>query len=66
MWDKLKHEYKTLAWGVASIALELEMFSDPTALDFMIDPKYQGVVHIVIPVGFFLLRRWKDRQLSDV
>lgn len=65
MWNKLKHEWKTLAWGAVSTALELEMYSDPTALDFLIPEEQRGLVHVAIPVGFFLLRRWKDRQ-TDV
>lgn len=60
MWEKLKHEWKTLAWAVASIILEIEVYTDPTILDPWLDEQYRGLMHITIPVGFLLLRRWRD------
>jgi hypothetical protein len=62
MWAKLKREWKTAAWGIASTVLELSLLVDPTLLDPFIDPKYHGLVHFAIPAGFLLLRRWKDAQ----
>ena len=35
--DKLKHEWKTIAWGIVSLALECELYADPTVLDAFID-----------------------------
>lgn len=60
MWNKLKHEWKTLAWGTASLAVEVEIYMDPTILDPFVSDEYKGLVHIAVPTGFFLLRRWKD------
>lgn len=63
MFDKLKREWKTAAWGSAGIALELWDTVLSSQLDLVspvIPDEYRWVLHTAIPVGFFLLRKWKD------
>ena len=59
MWEKLKHEWKTAAWAVVTFGAEASWYIDPTLLDPLIDPKYHGLVHMVVPLGFLVLRQWK-------
>ncbi len=60
MWQKLKHEWKTAAWALTALLVEVEVFMDPTVLDPFLDEQYRGLVHISVPIGFLMLRRWKD------
>lgn len=63
MWDKLKHEWKTASWGTLGLVLEGydQVVSPFLATAPIVDPKWQWVVHIGVPIGFFALRRWKDK-----
>lgn len=61
-FEKLRHEWKTFAWGAAGLLLEsydsiLAPFLQSNPL---VPDKYKWVDAIVIPVGFMLLRKWRD------
>lgn len=65
MIKKLKHEWKTVAWGLASGALELwdQVLSSQLYLVApMVPEEHQWMVHVAIPIGFFALRQWTDRE----
>lgn len=67
MWDKLKHEWKTFAWGIVGTLLEVwdqVLVGVLPELGNIVPPQYQWIVHVVVPTGFLLLRRWKD-QVKD-
>ena len=60
MIEKLKREWKTFVWGLVSTALEgYELVA--YLLDYeSLFGSYAPFMHIAIPFGFFLLRKWKD------
>lgn len=63
--DKLKHEWKTFAWAVATGLLEIwdqVLAAQIGGLGTVIPPDYQWIVNIVIPVGFLVLRRWVHKD----
>lgn len=64
-WDKLKREWKTFAWGCLSLVVECWdqiLYAQLGLVDPMVDPNYQWIVHMVIPAGFFILRKWVDEH----
>jgi hypothetical protein len=63
MLEKLKAEWKTAAWGAVCIAIEVyDSFLSSYFMSYPLMPeKYKWVDALVIPIGFLLLRRWRDR-----
>lgn len=62
-FEKLKREWKTFAWGVLGILLEswdTILSSQLGYVEPLVPQQYQWVLHVAIPLGFFLLRKWKD------
>lgn len=62
-FEKLKHEWKTVVWGILSIALELWdviLAGQMQYVEPFIPQDKQWIIHVAVPVGFFLLRRWKS------
>lgn len=65
MIEKLKHEWKTVAWGLASGALELwdqVLCNQLSVVEPLVPQEHQWMIHVAIPVGFFALRRWTERE----
>jgi hypothetical protein len=59
-FQKLKREWKTFAWAVASTILEVQIYLNPDVLVQWLGEQYSGLVHMLVPIGFLLLRKWKD------
>lgn len=61
--NKLKKEWKTFAWGIVSVAVEswdTILSAQLGYVDPMVSQDHQWIIHVAIPLGFFILRKWKD------
>lgn len=66
-WQKLKYEWKTVAWAIVSIAIESwDLASSQLGyVDPLIPDDYRWITHVAIPVGFLVLRRWKSMSETN-
>lgn len=62
-FDKLRHEWKTFAWGAVSVAVEAwdNGLSEALGQGELIPEHYRPIVHVAVPLGFFFLRQWKNK-----
>lgn len=67
MLVKLKHEWKTFLFAVASCVVGLYDGIVSAALDWtpFIPEKYRPYAPFVVGFGMLLLRRWTDRNVAD-
>lgn len=61
--QKLKREWKTFSWAILSILIEgwdTILSSQLGLVDNLIPQQYHYILHIIIPMGFLILHKWKD------
>jgi hypothetical protein len=68
MWSKLKREWKTFAWGIASSLVTLYDAIVLSGVDIgpAIPEQYRPFVMVAIPFGFFFLRKWTEERDDNV
>lgn len=61
-WDKLRHEWKTAAFGFLAFAVGI-WDAGASAYDYtpLFPDKYKPYAQIGIPLLFLILRRWRPR-----
>jgi hypothetical protein len=62
VFQKLRREWKTFAWGLLCLSIDLYDLLVQSGVDFpaLFPPEHQPWIRIVQISGFFLLRRWRD------